>query len=91
MTLQRVGSRGYQATQLEAGTIRGKLYLAAYTLHLGATGAHLLDDDVVTSFHHTRKEKMRVPRGFRQEQAEAGDRLESLNCNVPSRYKRGRC
>jgi hypothetical protein len=35
---QRLGNRGYRAIQLEAGTIRGKLYLAAHTLHLGATG-----------------------------------------------------
>jgi len=48
--LQRFGNRGYRAVQLEAGIIGGKLYLAAYALHLGATGLTFYDDDVVTFF-----------------------------------------
>lgn len=48
--LQRFGNRGYRATQLEAGIIGGKLYLAAYAQHLGATGLTFYDDDVVRFF-----------------------------------------
>ena len=47
---QRFGNRGYRAVQLEAGIIGGKLYLAAYALHLGASGLTFYDDDVVTFF-----------------------------------------
>jgi hypothetical protein len=36
--LQRFGNRGYRAVQLEAGILGGKMYLAAYAQHLGATG-----------------------------------------------------
>ena len=48
--LQRFGNRGYRATQLEAGIIGGKLYLAAYAQHLGATGLTFYDDDVTRFF-----------------------------------------
>jgi SagB-type dehydrogenase family enzyme len=48
--LQRYGNRGYRAVQLEAGTVGGKLYLAAYALHLGATGLTFYDDEVVKFF-----------------------------------------
>jgi len=44
------GNRGYRATQLEAGIVGGKMYLAAYALHLGATGLTFFDDDVVQFF-----------------------------------------
>ena len=47
---RRFGNRGYRAVQLEAGIIGGKLYLAAYALHLGASGLTFYDDDVVTFF-----------------------------------------
>jgi len=47
---QRFGNCGYRAVQLEAGIIGGKLYLAAYALHLGASGLTFYDDDVVTFF-----------------------------------------
>jgi len=47
---QRFGNRGYRTVQLEAGVIGGKLYLAAYALHLGASGLTFYDDDVVTFF-----------------------------------------
>jgi len=48
--LTTFGNRGYRAAQLEAGIIGGKLYLAAYTLRLGATGLTFYDDDVVNFF-----------------------------------------
>jgi SagB-type dehydrogenase family enzyme len=47
---ERFGNRGYRAVQLEAGILGGKMYLAAYALHLGATGLTFFDDDVTTFF-----------------------------------------
>ena len=44
------GNRGYRATQLEAGLVGGRLYLAAYALRLGASGLTFYDDDVVNFF-----------------------------------------
>ena len=51
------GNRGYRAAQLEAGVLGGKLYLAAYTLGLGATGLTFYDDDVVNFFSPHAKQK----------------------------------
>jgi SagB-type dehydrogenase family enzyme len=48
--LERFGNRGYRAVQLEAGILGGKLYLAAYAQHLGATGLTFYDDDVTEFF-----------------------------------------
>jgi SagB-type dehydrogenase family enzyme len=48
--LETFGNRGYRATQLEAGIIGGRMYLAAYALLLGATGLTFFDDDVTTFF-----------------------------------------
>lgn len=48
--LDRFGNRGYRAVQLEAGMLGGKLYLAAYAQHLGATGLTFYDDDVAQFF-----------------------------------------
>jgi SagB-type dehydrogenase family enzyme len=48
--LDRLGNRGYRAVQLEAGILGGKLYLAAYAQHLGATGLTFYDDDVTRFF-----------------------------------------
>ena len=48
--LERYGNRGYRAAQLEAGIIGGKLYLAAYSQRLGATGLTFFDDDVTAFF-----------------------------------------
>jgi SagB-type dehydrogenase family enzyme len=48
--LRRFGNRGYRAVQLEAGILGGKLYLAAYAQHLGATGLTFFDDDVTNFF-----------------------------------------
>ncbi len=48
--LQRYGNRGYRAVQLEAGILGGKLYLAAYGQHLGATGLTFFDGEVTAFF-----------------------------------------
>jgi len=48
--LQRFGNRGYRAVQLEAGILGGKMYLAAYAQHLGATGLTFYDDEVIRFF-----------------------------------------
>jgi nitroreductase len=48
--LDRFGNRGYRATQLEAGIIGGRLYLAAYAQRLGATGLTFYDDEVTDFF-----------------------------------------
>jgi SagB-type dehydrogenase family enzyme len=48
--LQRFGSRGYRAVQLEAGILGGKIYLGAYAQHLGASGLTFYDDEVVEFF-----------------------------------------
>ena len=48
--LSRFGNRGYRAVQLEAGVIGGRLYLAAYSQRLGATGLTFYDDDVTRFF-----------------------------------------
>jgi SagB-type dehydrogenase family enzyme len=48
--LDRFGNRGYRAVQLEAGILGGKLYLAAYAQHLGATGLTFYDDDAIEFF-----------------------------------------
>ena len=57
--LERYGNRGYRAVQLEAGAIGGRIYLAAYAQHLGATGLTFFDDDVINFFSPQRK--TRVP------------------------------
>ena len=41
-----LGSRGYRAAQLDASTTAGRLYLAAYSLGLGASGLTFFDDEV---------------------------------------------
>jgi nitroreductase len=48
--LERFGNRGYRATQLEAGIVGGKFYLASYALGLGASGLTFYDDDVTAFF-----------------------------------------
>jgi SagB-type dehydrogenase family enzyme len=48
--LDRFGNRGYRAVQLEAGILGGKMYLAAYSQRLGATGLTFYDDEVVEFF-----------------------------------------
>ena len=48
--LSTFGDRGYRATQLEAGILGGRLYLASYAHQLGATGLTFYDDEVVEFF-----------------------------------------
>jgi len=48
--LELYGNRGYRAVQLEAGALGGRMYLAAYAQHLGATGLTFFDDDVIKFF-----------------------------------------
>lgn len=55
--LDAYGNRGYRAVQLEAGALGGKMYLAAYTLRLGASGLTFFDDEVVDFFSPHAKEK----------------------------------
>ena len=58
--LERYGNRGYRAVQLEAGILGGKLYLAAYAQHLGASGLTFYDDDVVSFFSPHAKGKSAI-------------------------------
>src|SRR6195256_4608690 len=58
--LERYGNRGYRAVQLEAGAIGGRIYLAAYAQHLGATGLTFFDDDVVNFFSPHAKHKSAI-------------------------------
>jgi SagB-type dehydrogenase family enzyme len=48
--LNRLDDRGYRAAQLSAAIEGGKLYLAAYSMRLGATGLTFFDDDVTRFF-----------------------------------------
>jgi SagB-type dehydrogenase family enzyme len=48
--LHTLGSRGYRAAQLEAGVAAGRLALAAFTLHCGATGLTFFDEAVSAFF-----------------------------------------
>jgi SagB-type dehydrogenase family enzyme len=58
--LEQYGNRGYRAVQLEAGAIGGRIYLAAYAQHLGATGLTFFDDDVISFFSPHAKEKSAI-------------------------------
>ncbi len=60
--LDRFGNRGYRAAELEASIVGGRMYLAAYSLGLGATGLTFYDDDVVDFFspHAAGKDAMFV-------------------------------
>jgi SagB-type dehydrogenase family enzyme len=49
-SLGALGSRGYRATQLEAGIASGRLALAAFALGYGATGLTFYDEEVSRSF-----------------------------------------
>jgi nitroreductase len=50
LVVARLGNRGYRAAALEAAIIGGRLYLAAYSLGLGATGLTFYDDEVTDFF-----------------------------------------
>ena len=58
--LKRFGNRGYRAVQLEGGITGGRMYLAAYAQHFGATGLTFFDDEVTEFFspHAAGKEVM---------------------------------
>jgi SagB-type dehydrogenase family enzyme len=58
--LEQYGNRGYRAVQLEAGAIGGRMYLAAYTERLGATGLTFFDDDVTNFFSPHAKGKSAI-------------------------------
>ena len=58
--LEGLGNRGYRAVQLEAGTIGGRMYLAAYAQRLGATGLTFFDDDVINFFSPHAKGKSAI-------------------------------
>jgi len=58
--LEQYGNRGYRAVQLEAGAIGGRIYLAAYAQHLGATGLTFFDDDVINFFSPHAKDKSAI-------------------------------
>jgi SagB-type dehydrogenase family enzyme len=58
--LEGYGNRGYRAAQLEAGAIGGKMYLAAYAQHLGASGLTFFDDEVTQFFSPHAKEKSAI-------------------------------
>ena len=58
--LERYGNRGYRAVQLEAGTIGGRMYLAAYAQGLGASGLTFFDDDVSNFFSPHAKGKSAI-------------------------------
>lgn len=50
LVVERLGDRGYRAAALEAAILGGRIYLAAYSLGLGATGLTFFDDDVTAFF-----------------------------------------
>src|SRR6202162_420421 len=58
--LEGYGNRGYRAVQLEAGTIGGRMYLAAYAQRLGATGLTFFDDDVINFFSPHARDKSAI-------------------------------
>jgi SagB-type dehydrogenase family enzyme len=48
--LECFGNRGYRAAQFEAGISGGRMYLASYAQHFGATGLTFYDDAVIDFF-----------------------------------------
>jgi SagB-type dehydrogenase family enzyme len=58
--LEQYGNRGYRAAQVEAGAIGGRIYLAAYSQHLGATGLTFFDDDVISFFSPHARDKSAI-------------------------------
>jgi nitroreductase len=48
--LERWGNRGYRAAQFDASLAAGRIYLAAYAQHFGATGLTFYDDAVIDFF-----------------------------------------
>ncbi len=58
--LEQYGNRGYLAVQVEAGAIGGRIYLATYAQHLGATGLTFFDDDVIDFFSPHARDKSAI-------------------------------
>src|SRR5208283_1944018 len=58
--LEQYGNRGYRAVQVEAGAIGGRIYLATYAQHLGATGLTFFDDDLINFFSPHAKDKSAI-------------------------------
>jgi SagB-type dehydrogenase family enzyme len=58
--LERFGNRGYRAAQFDASISAGRIYLASYAQHFGATGLTFYDDAVIDFFspHAHNKEVM---------------------------------
>ena len=58
--LERFGNRGYRVAQLDASIMGGRMYLASYALHIGATGLTFYDDEVTEFFlpHASKKSTM---------------------------------
>ncbi|MGB6463939.1 MAG: SagB/ThcOx family dehydrogenase [Nitrosotalea sp.] len=48
--IERFGNRGYRVAQLDASIMGGRMYLASYALHIGATGLTFYDDEVTEFF-----------------------------------------
>jgi SagB-type dehydrogenase family enzyme len=48
--LARFGNRGYRAAQFDASIAAGRMYLAAYAQHFGATGLTFYDDAIIDFF-----------------------------------------
>ncbi|MGI0087559.1 MAG: SagB/ThcOx family dehydrogenase [Nitrosotalea sp.] len=48
--LECFGNRGYRVAQLDASIMGGRMYLASYALHIGATGLTFYDDEVTEFF-----------------------------------------
>jgi SagB-type dehydrogenase family enzyme len=48
--LEHFGNRGYRVAQLDASIMGGRMYLASYALHIGATGLTFYDDEVTEFF-----------------------------------------
>ncbi len=48
--LQHFGNRGYRGAQIQASIAAGRIYLAAYAQHIGATGLTFYDDAVTEFF-----------------------------------------
>jgi SagB-type dehydrogenase family enzyme len=55
--LKALGDRGYRASQFEAGVRAGKIYLASYSLDIGASGSTFYDDAVTEFFSPHAKDK----------------------------------
>lgn len=48
--VEQFGNRGYRAAQLDASISAGRIYLATYAQHLGASGLTFFDDTVTSFF-----------------------------------------